>query len=122
MIEVARKSKYVIFVIFRQNLVLKTAERNPRRPYITVALKPLVEGLMQDIPNPLTRELFPVKNERQGVDVKKLAAVSYGTILPSVGYYVIPWESRVNSCHLRFSCSEFYNDSKKIGCHFFRSP
>ena len=32
--------------------------------------------------------------------------------------YVIPWESRVNSCHLRFSCSEFYADSKKIGCHF----
>ena len=29
-------------------------------------------------------------------------------------FYVIPWESRVNSCHLRFSCSEFYADSKKI--------
>ena len=40
----------------------------------------------------------------------------------SVWSYVIPWESRVNSWHLRFSCSEFYADSKKIGCHFFRSP
>ena len=36
--------------------------------------------------------------------------------------YVIPWESRVNSCQLRFSYSEFYADSKKIGCNFFRSP
>ena len=35
----------------------------------------------------------------------------------SVWSYVIPWESRVNSCHLRFSCSEFYADSKKLGCH-----
>ena len=42
--------------------------------------------------------------------------------LISVGSYVIPWESRVNSCHLRFFCSEFYADSKKIGCHFFKSP
>ena len=38
--------------------------------------------------------------------------------LSSVCSYVIPWESRGNSCHLRFSCSEFYADSKKIGCHF----
>ena len=37
----------------------------------------------------------------------------------SVGSYVIPWESHVNSCHLCFSCSEFYADSKKIGCLFF---
>ena len=36
----------------------------------------------------------------------------------SVWSYVIPWESRVNSCHLRFSCSESYADSKKIGCLF----
>ena len=35
----------------------------------------------------------------------------------SVGSYVFPSESRVNSCHLRFSCSEFYADSKKR-CHF----
>ena len=31
----------------------------------------------------------------------------------SVWFYVIPWESRVNSCHLRFSCSEVYADLKK---------
>ena len=37
----------------------------------------------------------------------------------SVWSYVIPWESHVDSCHLRFSCSEFYADFKKIGCHFF---
>ena len=35
----------------------------------------------------------------------------------SVRSYVIPWEYHGNSCHLRFSCSEFYADSKK-GCHF----
>ena len=40
----------------------------------------------------------------------------------SVGSFVIPWESRVNFCHLRFFCSEFFADAKKIGCHFFRSP
>ena len=27
-----------------------------------------------------------------------------GVVFYSVGSYVIPWESRVNSCHLRFSC------------------
>ena len=31
--------------------------------------------------------------------------------------YIIPWESHVN---LRLSCSEFYADFKKIGCHFFQ--
>ena len=31
----------------------------------------------------------------------------------SMWSYVIPWESHVNSCHLHFSCSEFYADSKK---------
>ena len=36
----------------------------------------------------------------------------------SVGLYVIPWESHVNSCHLRFSNSEFYVDSKKMGVIF----
>ena len=36
-----------------------------------------------------------------------------GRVVCGVGSYVIPWESRVNSCHLRFSCSEFYADSKK---------
>ena len=40
----------------------------------------------------------------------------------SVGTYVIPWESHGNSCHLRFFCSEFHADSKKIGCNFFRPP
>ena len=40
----------------------------------------------------------------------------------SVGSYVIPWKSRVNSCHLRFSGSEFQADSQKIGWLFFRSP
>ena len=32
----------------------------------------------------------------------------------SVWSYVIPWECHVNSCHLRFSCSEFYADSKML--------
>ena len=36
----------------------------------------------------------------------------------SVWSYVIPRESRVNSWHLRFSCSEFYADSKKIVSFF----
>ena len=36
----------------------------------------------------------------------------------TVGSYVIPWESRINFCNLRFSCLELYADSKKIGCHF----
>ena len=39
-------------------------------------------------------------------------------VINSVWSYVIPWESRVNSCHLRFSCSEFYADFKKIGSFF----
>ena len=33
-------------------------------------------------------------------------------------FYVIQWESHVNSCHLRFSCLEFYADITKV-CAIF---
>ena len=39
-------------------------------------------------------------------------------IKTSVWAYLIPWEYHVNSCHLRFSCSEFYADSKNSELFF----
>ena len=41
-----------------------------------------------------------------------LPGVKLGSDGNSVGSYVIPWEYHVNSCHLRFSCSELYVDLK----------